>query len=1262
MKVLSNVFIFLLLFTTISNTNAYLKRHKVTVGMFNTYSINDGNLGRPDPDLKEVWEGDPKVSGYEACNMTMHYWPRPFDLPEVEPNQDPYAKWWINYMEEAYNLTNQNGEVRLKVIVGPLYSFYLVNRGQLFDEFIAELCKWEKGSKYEGTLGGWYTTEEPMGSDHNFDPDICNQMIDDIKRVEKSLGVPYHKIYIDVAVDGLYYSNLGLLEFTKQVDVIMISASTYLWTTSITQPVFEPNWKSIHGPMKIVRDVVYPDRDRRGMKRPEIHVVLETRDAIGHGQPTNWEMRQQIDIALRQSIIHNDPPADGIWFFWWSEIGRKAKTLDDDWNYGRKIAEAIQIQVPRSTSAEISSIGKGVDPEKTCFRFPQTVSFNPYNSCIPYDLAESGNVRIDILNDKGSRVKTFNMGYQTAGSLIRFGGPYWEKGNNFNGNYTFLLYVNSKFMDEVKVKVQWEITVKSSSHKIGYWSQNNVIEVQWEPQTEEISGIEGYSVLWDTSEFGYPDYNITLPAIEMSTKSEPLPDGNNHYFHIMSKRGDGCWGQTVHLGPFFIDTTAPSNVKDIRSDSHKIGVWSKDNIIKISWNPAEDETSGVKGYSILWDDRPRTLPDDKIDISVQTTMSVSEPLDDGRYYFHIRSVDNAGNWSDFAEHIGPFFIDTSPPMNVKELTSDVSIGIWTNNDTITIRWRPAEDNISGIVGYSVLWDNSINTIPEESVNLDADSSSFKSPKLESGEEYYFHIRSVDEAGNWSVKTGHIGPFMIDMQPPPKIRQIFTEPNIDENWSSVNKLTIKWDEVEDTVSGVSGYQWGISKDHKPIFNSTTDIPLIIQLDEGIHYVFIRAIDNAGNYGMYNEIMIKVDTIPPEMPSIFSSTHPEDVWYSDQLVQFEWSSSDKTSGIKGYKWSLSKDKACAPINENLISINSIGLVASESGIWYFSLSALDNAGNESEISHYKVKIDLYAPPAPKISSDIEVCNEWLNRRDIRLTFNSDAPSGIIGYSYLLDHNPLSIPSDAIIDKTVKIEFHNLDDGIWYFHCRAKSGAGIWGPTGHFAFRIDATPPEASISYPESNKWYNKPIQQYSGIAYDKLSGIDWNKTYYKYNDVQSSFHSDTIQGNGWTDKDEIPHLNEGKATIQIIVYDKAGNYTITPPLSFMVDSSIFTPIVTSVTHPDQDKWYKDNDLIMSWNVEGEQSGLDGFSWILDTSKDTVPKEIRITNENSVNIKDLEDGIHYFHIRAVDKAGNWSETSHYRIMIDKTPPTASINLSKI
>ena len=99
-----------------NNGATAVKRQSITVGMYHTYSIAEGNLGRAEPDFKEVWEGAPGVSDFGACNITTHYWPWPEDLPDVEEGEDPYAVWWKEYMEEALGLWQREGlpQLRLK--------------------------------------------------------------------------------------------------------------------------------------------------------------------------------------------------------------------------------------------------------------------------------------------------------------------------------------------------------------------------------------------------------------------------------------------------------------------------------------------------------------------------------------------------------------------------------------------------------------------------------------------------------------------------------------------------------------------------------------------------------------------------------------------------------------------------------------------------------------------------------------------------------------------------------------------------------------------------------------------------------------------------------------------------------------------------------------------------------------------------------------------------------------------------------------------
>jgi hypothetical protein len=116
----------------------------------------------------------------------------------------------------------------------------------------------------------------------------------------------------------------------------------------------------------------------------------------------------------------------------------------------------------------------------------------------------------------------------------------------------------------------------------------------------------------------------------------------------------------------------PTNVSNLHSTSHNnaIGQWnnpqSRDNTIEVAWTDATDFQSGLWGYYVKWDNQPDTEPtweDTKIDPDVET--ATSPELEDGDdWYFHIRSVDNAGNMNDSTAHLGPFYIDTTPPIAV----------------------------------------------------------------------------------------------------------------------------------------------------------------------------------------------------------------------------------------------------------------------------------------------------------------------------------------------------------------------------------------------------------------------------------------------------------------------------------------------------------------------------------------------------------------------------------------------------------------------
>ncbi|MBU4487925.1 MAG: hypothetical protein KKI13_02515 [Candidatus Omnitrophica bacterium] len=229
----------------------------------------------------------------------------------------------------------------------------------------------------------------------------------------------------------------------------------------------------------------------------------------------------------------------------------------------------------------------------------------------------------------------------------------------------------------------------------------------------------------------------------------------------------------IALGSAFYQD--PNRVTNFKTAGHDnaIGKWndpqSKNPHIKItSWEPATDTHSGIKGYFTKWDKISSTIP-------TYTDSDLSEvTLYDGRWYFHIRSVDNAGNWNKAGNgmystaHLGPICIDTVAPFAVTGLTSSThEISKWSKDKNITMVWIAAEDDpriagndldISGIGGYSVAW----NAEPDMTKDIGNDTSCSK--QLADG-KYTFKIKSVDKAGNWGNEIASAGLFWIDVTKP-----------------------------------------------------------------------------------------------------------------------------------------------------------------------------------------------------------------------------------------------------------------------------------------------------------------------------------------------------------------------------------------------------------------------------------------------------------------------------------------------------------------
>src|SRR5947209_8558532 len=67
----------------------------------------------------------------------------------------------------------------------------------------------------------------------------------------------------------------------------------------------------------------------------------------------------------------------------------------------------------------------------------------------------------------------------------------------------------------------------------------------------------------------------------------------------------------------------------------------------------------------------------------------------------------------------------------------------------------------------------------------------------------------------------------------------------------------------------------------------------------------------------------------------------------------------------------------------------------------------------------------------------------------------------------------------------------------------------------------------------------------------------------------------------------------------------------------------------------------------------SGVAGYSYRLDTDPKGLPRAEVRTDTNSVALNGLTTGTYYFHVRAIDRVGNWGDTSTFPVHVDVTPP---------
>lgn len=113
----------------------------------------------------------------------------------------------------------------------------------------------------------------------------------------------------------------------------------------------------------------------------------------------------------------------------------------------------------------------------------------------------------------------------------------------------------------------------------------------------------------------------------------------------------------------------------------------------LTWRRPVD-SSGIQGFSYVWDQNPDTEPDQDLDLlDLRERTETFRALEDGDWYFHIALVDYAGNWSDTV-HIR-ITRDTIPPEPVQFYKPITDAMGYLISNSFTLTWNSDDEHLGG---------------------------------------------------------------------------------------------------------------------------------------------------------------------------------------------------------------------------------------------------------------------------------------------------------------------------------------------------------------------------------------------------------------------------------------------------------------------------------------------------------------------------------------------------------------------------------------
>lgn len=228
--------------------------------------------------------------------------------------------------------------------------------------------------------------------------------------------------------------------------------------------------------------------------------------------------------------------------------------------------------------------------------------------------------------------------------------------------------------------------------------------------------------------------------------------------------------------------------------------------------------------------------------------------------------------------------------------------------------------------------------------------------------WYLHVQAFNGEDVANGSGTNYGPYYFDGTSPAAPATVNDGTGADALYStSLTTLSANWTAVTDATSGLQKYQYAIGTTSGGVEvlgytdngTSTAVTNSSLTLANGTTYfVSVQAIDNAGNVGSPTTSNgLKVDTAAPGAPATVNDGLGSDATYSTSTTTLSanWTTvTDGESGLQKYQYAIGTTAGGTQVsgytdNGTSTSVTRSGLTLSEGVTYYFSVRAVDNAGN-------------------------------------------------------------------------------------------------------------------------------------------------------------------------------------------------------------------------------------------------------------------------------------------------------------------------------